>query len=141
MTDPKIIRGKDVVIGHNGKTVACARSVTFVTSTSMIETTTVGDGKNATFRPQKNSTTGSMEGVISLNNDQKYTLPALRQAQLNHMLFDNATILRTSLDGLSTYKDTFDFYITSVTDTGAVGDFNTFLIDFQVTGEIAIEVV
>jgi hypothetical protein len=131
-----VVNGKDVVITIADKLIACGRSLSLTTSTSFIETTTVGDGKGATFKPQKNTTTGSIEGVTYLNEPGKLTLPELRKLQLAHTLLSGA-YTRTSETG-DMYIDQIEFYIATVTDTGNVGDFATAQIDIQVNGDPVI---
>jgi hypothetical protein len=140
-----VVRGKNVVFSlvlaqswtiSTVKIIACARSCTLTTTTTLIETTTKGSGKGATYKPYKNNTTGTLEGVVFLNEPGKTTLPFLRQVQIAQAIL-RGEILRTDEDG-STYKDIINFYITSLTDTGSVGDFNTFQMDIQVTGDPVI---
>lgn len=131
------VRGKNMAFGIGSKVIACGRSCSLTTSTSFIETTTAGSGKGATFEPQKNTTTGSIEGVTFLGVYGKLSLPELRYLQLNHTLL-SGYYERTD-EGGKTYTDTIDFYISNITDTGSTGDFATFQMDIQVKGDPVIE--
>lgn len=132
-----VVKGKNVVLMHESKSVACIRTYTDTTAISFIETTTVGDGTNATFKPQKNTSTASLEGVVFLGDPVKWTYPELKQKALDHDLFKNASTIIIDEDGNESVE-TFDFYISNISRTGAVGDFNTFQIDLQITGPIVI---
>ena len=132
-----IVRGKNIALLINGKVVACGRDITFTTATSFIETTTEGSGKGATFYPQKNNTTANISGVTFLTETGKWTLPQLRSLQFRHTLIEDATIVRTDEDG-DNYTDTFDFWITNISDSGAAGDVGNFTIDMQINGDPVI---
>jgi hypothetical protein len=125
-----VVKGKNVVFRLTDGVIACGRSCTLTTSTSLIETTTVGTGKNATWKPLKNTITGSFEGVVFLAEDGKITLPYLRKYQLEHTLC-SGLYERTS-EGVADYIDEIDFCIINITDSGAMGDFNTFQVDIQI---------
>lgn len=127
-----VVRGKNAVLRLAQGVMACGRTCAFTTTTSLIETTTAGTGKGATFRPQKNVTTGSIEGVVFLGDAGKITLPYLRKYQLEHTLCDG--VFERQAETGEDYTDEFEFYITSISDTGAAGDFNTFQLEIQVTG-------
>lgn len=130
-----IVTGKNALKLIKGLPVACMRSYTLITTTTLVETTTKGTGKGSTYKPKKNNTTGSMEGVVSIGESGKFRLNDLRIKQIEHELIEGASIERTSEDGTQFYKDAFNYYLTSISDTGAVGDFNTFQIEFQVNGD------
>lgn len=134
-----VVKGKNMTIVLNGQVIACGRSCALNTTTSFIETTTVGSGKWATFKPQKNSATGSAEGVVFLNESGKLTLPDVRWLQVSHALL-TGYFERISDDNTS-YTDTIDFYITNISDTGAAGDFNTFSLEMQITGALYLMVI
>jgi hypothetical protein len=128
-----VVKGKNVVLMHNSKPVACIRTYSDTSSISFIETTTIGSGTGAEFKPQKTNNTASFEGVQFLNDAAKWTYPELKQAALDFTLFEDATVVATAEDG-TLYTETFDFYIAGISRTGAAGDFSTFSIDIQING-------
>lgn len=133
------VKGKDVVIeildGSDWKLYACGVSCSLNITTDVIEISTKGSGTFADFLPTKNSFTGSIEGVVNLDAPGMLTLADLRKRQIQHTKF-KMKYIRETVDGNTTYYDEAFFYITSSTDTGAVGDFNTFSIELRGTGSI-----
>jgi hypothetical protein len=130
---------KDVVVEFydSGQWIpyACARSATFTSVTELIETTVTGSGQYKNFLPTVNSFTGNIDGIVSLGVTNNETLYTLRQYQLGHVL-QRVRFVRSSVDGLSTYTDTVDFYITNVSDTSSFDNINTFTVELQGTGVI-----
>lgn len=132
------VRGINVLVlisdGVDYKPWVCARSVTLNVTTDFIETSGPGDGVFATFLPTKNSFTGSMDGIVSINTPGKFSLPELRAKQYAQtpllMRFQ-----RTD-DGGNLYTEQAFFYIASSSDTGSFDDMNTFSIGLQGTGAI-----
>lgn len=131
------VAGKNVVIlikvGLEYKLYACATSATLNVTTEVIETSVSGSGKFATFAPTKNSFTGTLEGVTTLEEDSMLSLKDLRGKQLNQ---DVLTVLFQRSAGTSTYTDKGDFIITGSSDTGSFDDMNTFSIEMQGTGPL-----
>ena len=111
------VTGKNVVIlikvGLEYKLYACATSATLNVATEVIETSVSGTGKFATFAPTKNSFTGTLEGVTTLEEDSMLSLKDLREKQLNQEVL---TILFQRSAGTSTYTDQGDFIITGSSD-------------------------
>lgn len=134
-----VVRGRNFIFKIAGEVIACARNVSYTSSTSMIETTTVGDGKDATFLPQKNVHSGTAEGVTFLNEAGKIALPKIRKHQLDHDLL-SGTFERTDEAG-NEYNETFNFYITETSDNGTAGDVANFNFNFQITGRPVVELV
>lgn len=132
-----LIKGKDIVVYTflNGiwKMFACARTASFNVSTSMVEISTSGAGDYAAFLPQKHSFTGSIDGLINLD-DATLRLSDFRALQLSKtkllMRFE-----RTSLTS-EVYSSEVYFYITNSSDSGSYADVATFSIELQGTGAI-----
>lgn len=130
------VLGKNVVIfiydGGVWKLYACAKSATLNVHTDYIETSVAGQGYFATYLPTKNSFTGTLEGVTSLQETGMLSLPDLRAKQLNH-----TTLLmryqRTDQAG-NLYTDEGSFFITNSSDVGSFDDMNLFSIELQGTG-------
>src|SRR5690349_3300532 len=77
------VLGKDVIVRiyQNGwKFYGCASSCSLTVSTSTVETSTTGSGKWGSFLPQKHTWSGTLEGVVNL--DQNLTLYHLRALQI-----------------------------------------------------------
>ena len=116
------------------KLYACDRSITLDVTTEVIETSVSGSGNWATFLPTKNSWTGSMDGVVSLNEINKLSLPDLRQRQYAGTLL----LLRfqhTATDG-TVYTEQGTAIITDSNDIGAYNSVNIFTIQLKGTGPL-----
>lgn len=135
-----VIKGENVVtfffVDGVWKVAACARTCTLDVSTETIETTVSGSGKFKSFKPTVNSWSGSIDGVVFLNETGKVTLPDLRRKQLAH---ERCLIKyqRTDQSG-NTYTDEGYFYITSSNDAGSYNDVNTFNLSFIGDGPLTI---
>jgi len=133
----ELVLGKNIAVytwvSGAWKLFACARSASLNVSTSMLETTGVGSGKYASFLPQKNSFTGTIEGLINLDNTN-LRLSDFRDLQLNGvkllMRFERTGTLN------NVYTSEGYFYITNSSDTGSYADISTFSIDLQGTGSL-----
>ena len=132
------VNGKNVrvYIYDNGgwRLYACATSCTLNVTTSTIETSTTGSGAWATFKPQKIGWTGTLEGVVNLDQPGQLNLADLRSRQIafTELLinFD-----RVDEDGNS-YVDSGVAIITNSSDSGPLNDVATFSIDLQGTGAL-----
>lgn len=132
-----LVLGKNIVvytfIGGVWKMFACARTATFSLSTTMLETTVIGSGGFANFIPQKHSYTGTIDGLINLDNTN-LRLSDFRAIQLNKqqllMRFE-----RTSQSN-DVYTSEGRFYITNSEDSGSYADVSTFSISLQGTGQL-----
>lgn len=131
-----IVNGKDVVVyiydGGIWKLYACGKSCTFTIETEFIETSVAGYGVNATFLPTKNSFTGTLEGVVSLEVGSVLNYPDLQLRQTNHELL-LMRFTRTSRLG-AVYTSEVNFYILSSSDTGSFDAANVFTIELKGTG-------
>lgn len=134
------VAGKNVIIyiksGSDWVLYACAMSATLNVVTDLIETSVSGTGRFATFIPTKNSFTGILEGVTSLEQSPKLSLPDLRQRQLaqEHLLM---RYQRTDADG-NLYTEEASFYIASSSDSGSFDAMNLFTIELQGTGILSL---
>ena len=130
------VAGKNVVVfikvGDDWVLYACATSATLNVATEGIETSVSGNGKFASFLPTKNSFTGTLEGVTSLEENPKLSLYDLRQRQLSQELLRMKYQRSDSAGNL--YTDEASFYITSSSDVGSFDDMNNFSIEMQGTG-------
>lgn len=133
-----IVTGENVVIKINDggmkKIYACARNCSLTVNTDVIETSTQGSGKWATFEPTKHNFTGSIDGIVNLNMANTLSLSDLRAKQLAmevlSMEYD-----RIDNDG-NIYNESGDFIITSSVDNGNIDDVATFSISLQGTGQL-----
>ena len=130
------VAGKNVVVfikvGDEWVLYACATSATLNVTTEVLETSVSGNGKFASFIPTKNSFTGTLEGVTSLEESPKLSLYDLRQRQLAQELL-RMKYQRTDSAG-NLYTDEASFYIISSSDVGSFDDMNNFSIEMQGTG-------
>lgn len=133
-----IVKGLDVVVyildGVSWKPFACARSCSLSFSTDVIETSVSGTGWNATFTPSKNSFSGSIAGICSLEEVGQFTLPMLQQLQFAHTgLF--MRFQRVSIGG-QIYTTEAKFLITEVNEESSFDNLNTFSIQLKGTGNV-----
>jgi len=132
------VLGKDVAvfIYDNGgwRAYACARTATLDVQTDFIDTTVTGSGNYSSIAPTRHSFTGTLDGVVNLDGDNKLNLPDLRQRQLamQKLLM---RFQRTDIDG-NVYTDQAYFYISGSSDTGNYADIATFSISLRGTGAI-----
>jgi hypothetical protein len=132
-----LVLGKNIVvytfIGGVWKMFACARTASFSLSTSMLETVAIGSGSFANFVPQKHSFTGSIDGLINLDNTN------LRLSDFRALQLAKTKLLmrfeRTGQSG-DVYSTEGNFYITNSEDTGSYADVSTFSITLQGTGKL-----
>lgn len=132
------VQGKNVVIfiqqGTDWLLYACATSATLDVKTDVVETSVSGQGKFATFLPTKNSFTGILEGVTSLEEPGMFSLQELRSKQLAQELLK---LRYQRSDGVNLYTEEGSFYITSSTDVGSFDGMNLFTINAQGTGALS----
>jgi hypothetical protein len=126
-----------IVLIYDGgfwKPYACGLSCTYTEATSFIETSVKGSGKWEESIPQKNSATGSITGITTLNKVNTLALSDLRNLQRNHTKL-NVKFQRTDNDA-NVYTDEFFCYISNSSDEGPNDGLNTFTVDFKVTGPV-----
>lgn len=132
------VLGKNVIayIFHGGmwKVAVCARSCEFTTTTEFIETSVRGSGKYKRFRPTVNSCTGSMEGVVTLDEPNTLAVSDLRSLQLaqTRLLL---RFQRTDESG-NVYTDEVYAYISQTADVGDFKEAANFSLDLIGDGEI-----
>lgn len=132
-----LVKGDNVIvytyIGGIWQIFVCARTASLDVSTSMVEISTAGSGDYASFLPQKHSFTGSIDGLVNLDNT-KLRLSDFRALQLSKtkllMRFN-----RTSTTG-EVYTSECNFFITNSNDSASYADVATFAIELQGTGSI-----
>lgn len=127
--------GDEVIIWiYDGtwKLYACATSASLNVTTEVIETSVSGNGLWASFAPTKHTFTGTIEGLVSLNNSGVLGLPELRAAQFAQTIF-LMQIQRTDKLG-NVYTEDGYFFITNSSDTGRFDGVDTFSISLQGTG-------
>lgn len=132
------VLGKDVTVRiYSGgwQFYACASSCSLTVSTSTIETSTTGSGASATFMGQKHTWSGTLDGVVNL--DENLTLYHLRQLQLAFTAI-NIQFERIDSTGNS-YTTTGTALIVSSSDTGQMDSIATFSIELQGTGALVEE--
>lgn len=130
-----MVLGKDVTVriyNAGWKLYACASSCALSVSTSTVETSTTGSGAWATFMAQKHSWSGTLDGMVNL--DENITLFDLRALQIA-MTPIQIQFERIDQSGAS-YTDTGTAIIVSSSDTGQMGDVATFSIELQGTGAL-----
>lgn len=137
------ITGKNVVIfiqdGADWKPYACAISCTLNIATEVIETSEKGAGLFATFKPTKNSFSGSISGITHISVANMFDLQELRNKQMTHQIL-NLRFDREA-DDLKIYRSSGNFYITNSSDDGTLENMNTFTIDMQGTGPLTETII
>ncbi len=130
------VAGKDVLalIFYNGqwRNYACGLSISMDVTTDFIETSTRGNGKSKTFIPTMDEWTGTLEGVMTLEQSGLLSLPDFRDIQDAQI----ALLLRSrhTDDVGNIYTEEGTAYISRTTDTGAVEGAATFTIELRGTG-------
>lgn len=132
-----LVQGKDAIAyiyDSVWKPVVCIRNVSFSIATEFVKTSVSGSGKDETVEPTENSCTGSMEGLVSLEEPGTLSLSDLQSYQEAHTKF-LLRFQRTAADG-SIYTSEAYFYISNSTDTGSFDGMNTFTIEVRRSGSI-----
>lgn len=128
--------GKDVAVyvydGGIWKLYGCAKSCSYKTTTEFMEVTVAGYGVNAQIIPTKNSFSGTIDGLVSLEVGSLLNYPDLVSRQITHQLL-MMRYIRTSRAG-QTFTSESNFYIESSEDTGTYGEANSFTISLRGTG-------
>ena len=133
----KVYGDNAVLFTYDGgvwKLYACDKTVTLDVQTDTIETSVSGSGKWASFESTKNSGSASMDGVMSLNEINKLSLPDLRQRQYA----GQKLLMRfqyTANDG-SVYTEEGKFIITGSNSVGTFNSVAVFTIQLKLTGPL-----
>lgn len=135
-----IVRGEDVLVyeyidGFGWVLYACARSVSLSLATEMIETSVSGAAGWYTGEPAQHSFTGTLSGLVNLDDPTKISLPDLRTKQINRTKL-KLKFHRTANGIASVYIEEGFFYITNTTDEGSLNQVNTFSVELQGTGAL-----
>lgn len=138
MGDKKVGTNVQVYIDVSGTLTlyGCALTVTLDLVTEFIETSVTGTGRFATFLPTKNSFTGTLDGLTSLENPLILSLPDLRARQIAQELL-SMSFVSINGDG-DTYTESADFYISSSSFTGSFNDMSHFSVSLQGTGVLSV---
>lgn len=136
----KKVQGKNVLVyiddGGTDKLYACALSASLNLETEFIETSVSGTGTFATFLPTKNSFTGSLDGVTSLEESGMLSLADLRQRQIAQTPLSMRFEL-TNGNG-DTYTEEATFYISSSSYDGSFDSMSHFSIELRGTGILSV---
>ena len=130
----KAVLGKNVDLIVNGQGIACGKSCTMNTVTDMLPTTSRGTGEWNTFKPGGSSWTVGISGLVYIAESGKlatpdlYALKAARQA---------VGISYERVNNLGAYwRQEGAAFINSISDTGSVGEYATFEMQLQGSGEL-----
>lgn len=116
------------------KPYACARSISINLTTDFIETSVSGTGVWRTYKPTALSWGASMEGVVSIDDEDRVTLEDLRAKQvLQEQVY--LKFQRVDDDG-NEYNEYGYAYIADSQDTGSYNDMATFSIEFRGEGPL-----
>lgn len=137
-----LVQGKNVVVYIFDdmvlKPYLCATDCSLNVVTESIETSVSGNGLFASYLPTKNSFTGSIGGLVSLNEDGFLTIADLRGKQIVQEIFV-MQFERTAEDG-TIYTSQASFFITNSQDGANFNGVNSFNITLQGTGAITEDV-
>lgn len=124
------ISGNDVVvsINVNGQYIpyACATNCDLVTDTSVLEV--VGLDVYSSFIPEKNSFSGTLQGLATLDEIGKISLPTLREIQDAQIQIEVKFLKDTNVF-------VGNFIITSVSDSTPFNGITQFTVNIQGSGE------
>lgn len=131
-----LIKGGDLVlsvfIGGFYKQMVCLTNSEFDHTTEIIDTSVSGAGNFKTFVPTRDGWTVNANGIVSLEEVNKITLPELRALQVAHEnLFLDFT--RTSISG-QTYRTTGYAIIVDTKDGGSYDGMDLFNISLVGNG-------
>lgn len=130
------IKGKNVLVQVFRNDVwtdfGCAISVSLDVTTEMIETSEKGAGKFATFLPSKISFSGSLSGYTDLT---KLSLKEFREYQLAGT---RLKMIWKRTDGSNEYTESAEFFVTNTHDEASYIGFNSYTVDLQGTGSLAL---
>jgi hypothetical protein len=137
-----IVKGEDVLVLEYVDALSewvlygCARTCSLNFKTSMIETSVTGAQGWYTGVAGQHSFTGTLDGLVNLEEENLISLADLRKKQIDRNKL-RLRFQRTAIDGLTVYTEEADFYITSSNDEGTINNFNTFNIELQGTGSLS----
>lgn len=130
------VKGINVVVfiddEGTDKLYACALSASLNLTTEFIETSVSGTGTFATFLPTKNSFTGTLEGLTSLEEGGMLSIADLRQRQIAQELLSMK--FQCTDEGGNIFTEEGSFYISSSSYSGSHDDMSHFSIELIGTG-------
>jgi len=134
-----LVRGDNFIFyvysGGTWKPYACARSGNISVETEILDTSVTGSGDWRTFEAAVHSFSGSIDGLVSLNEASLITLPELQALQFAKTKI-YCRFTATSVAG-DIYTQQFYAVITNSTSTGSFDGMATFSIAFKGTGAIS----
>ncbi len=132
-----IVQGKNVTVRiYDGgwKLYGCARDCSINKSTTTVETSTTGSGIWATYKPQKHGWTGSISGLVNLDDSSQLSAYDLSVKQNE---FAELQIQYELVDASGNYYlEQGKAYIVGFSLTGSFGDFAAFNVELLGTGEL-----
>lgn len=128
------VSGKNVLVqilkDEDWNNFGCATSATLEFTTEFIETSEVGAGTYATYKPSKISFTGSLEGFTTLDGSI-LSLAYFRSLQLAGAIFK---MKFSRVVGSDEFIESYNFYVSACSDTTTFPGLNTYSISLQGTG-------
>lgn len=118
------------------KLAVCAKNISINESTAYIKTSVSGSGKDETVAMTENSATATIDGLVSLNESGKISLPELKLKQRSQVKFLFRYQL-TARDG-TLYTEESYFFITSSTVSGSYDGVATYSVEMRRTGSATI---
>jgi len=133
-----LVNGRNVslLIYDNGayRLYACGTSCSISVSTSTVETSVTGSGNWASFAPQKHSWSGTLDGVVNLDNGSQVTLYDLLVLQIAK------TLLVIQFQYIDEDGNEMDLngscYIVNSSSTGDVTNYASFSVEVQGSGAL-----
>lgn len=136
-----LVKGDNVLVAEYNEEVdawvlyGCARSCSLALNTDFIKTSVSGSQGFQTIVPTQHSFTGTIEGLVNLEEENLLSLPDLQQRQLERRKL-RIRFQHTAIDGLTVYTQEGDFYITSSSDEGPLNQMNSFNVGITGTGAL-----
>jgi len=133
-----IVNGKNVTVRiyDNGayRLYACATSCSISVSTSTVETSVTGSGNWASFMPQKNSWSGTLDGMANFDTDANLSLNDLLVLQIAKTLL--VVQFEYEDEGGNILDLNGSAYIVNTSSTGDVNNISTFSVELQGSGAL-----
>ncbi len=143
-----LVRGENVLLAEFTGGVwilyGCARTCTLNTSTELVETSVTGAGRDATYKPGKRGWSGSLSGLVSLEQVNLLSLPDLREKERNgdEGPFDGMNTFSIEFVGTGPITQAYTDVTTGIMRheyTGIAGEL--FFIETDLIGKTVFEVV
>ena len=139
-----VVLGKDVILSADfgGETLpfGCARSCTFDIQREFVETSITGSGTFRTFIPSAASFTGTIEGLVAL---EELGAATTQNMGIIYDMFFNSTPIEITFYEVDETGEHFlskscYIYIESISETGSFDNVSTFSINFKGNGQPTI---